>query len=303
MPTSNNESEIKLAENAIEYYHSGNNKKALELFSYILHNYPDFSNHEYINGWIGEVYVALEEYDKAIKYLESELHNIDKDTESLEQVYTRSLLAFCYFIESEFIKAIDCYDQAEDHFDAYESDDWGYDRFLFRYRKGYCYLAIGEYRKALVSFEYAEKDLIHISDIEDRSEYTNLLYLFLGGASVFVNDFRRAIETLGKINTHELNDQSRREYYYYLVKIALENEEYSEALELIRNAIKLRGRDPLDAELYLYRGYCQYYLGDFQNAKKALTESLTMPADNNEWIHRQATDLLNHLKCTERYLI
>jgi len=134
---------------------------------------------------------------------------------------------------------------------------------LYNWYMGVCHENMKNYELALVEYNKAAMSTVFKPPLNEASihERIALINLQIGNVKNAEQEFRIVV-TLNPLHSGA---------FYYLGVIARNNNQYQEALNYFRNAIKIK-KDFTEA--YLELGKINYFLNHYDSAKKALMEAL-----------------------------
>jgi tetratricopeptide (TPR) repeat protein len=136
---------------------------------------------------------------------------------------------------------------------------------LYNWYMGLCHENMKNYELALVEYNKAAMSTVFKPPLNEASihERIALINLQIGNVKNAEQEFKIVV------NLNPLHSGA----YYYLGIIARNNNQYQEALNYFRNAVKIK-KDFTEA--YLELGKINYFLNHYDSAKKALLEALSI---------------------------
>ncbi len=172
-----------------------------------------------------------------------------------------------YVIEGDYAKAVEAYEKA---YRQYPDSDWG---VFCKYLSGNTSLRLQDYTSAVAAYRRVIEDHPK-SRYLARARY-NLAdsYRWLGNP--------RAAERVAKESLTVLPPRERNRFRYYLARLAVDEENYSESLGYLEDLDHLSSRrlpsGVTREEIHFWKGHCLSRLGRPKEAAEAFAEAASAP--------------------------
>jgi len=206
---------------------------------------------------IGESYFMLEQYDKAVPYLEKYKENARGYT-----VKDRYQMAFAYYKDARYEDAADIFEDI-----TYRNTEISQSA---SYLLGDCYIKLGQKNKAMAAFGQASK-----MDFDQKIQEDALFNYAKLAFELDYNPFNEAIEAFNMYISYYPSSDRIDEAYNYLVMAYLQTKNFSMAMESLG---KIKYRTPEIEKAYqkvaFYRGLELYNNLRFIEAVDILEKSL-----------------------------
>ena len=207
-----------------------------------------------LNKLIGESYFQLEQYDKALPFLEQ--YEGRQGRRSNEDYYQ---LGYCYYQQGQFSQAITSFNRILESPDALGQNAY--------YHLGQSYLQEGKTTEALNAFRQA-------SDLDfDRAIRREAFLNYAQLSYQIGNAYEPATEVLSSYLEEYPRDENRRELQRLLLDAYVSSQNFEEALNYLR-----KNKQDLDKEsrqkIYFFRGLQLFAEEQYPQASALFSETL-----------------------------
>ena len=264
----------------------GNFKKAIDLALVGIKNSSAKEVSE-LSKIIGESYFKLEEYKKAILYLD--VYKGKKGQWSQTDFY---LLGYAYYKQKDYQKSINEFNKIID-----DSNDISQNAY---YILGDCYLQLNKKQAALNAFKNAsEMDFVPTIKEDAWLNYAKLSY-------EIGNPYQSSTEILTNFLALFPKSAFKIEVESLLIQSYVSSNNYEEALELLKNKSKLIYKEAYQKVTFL-RALELYNQADYTASEKLLNNSLSISLDPiikaraTYWSAEVAYQLMNYSKALKLF--